>query len=392
MKRLFHSFMRPFTRSHRSIVPTGDRDHELSFHTLELILKYGLVCTPEQFPLFADAASERPAKVELLNQNIGYDTISQSRACFTLLDSLELAQEYRPSDTGPEEYWSHADLFGEFAIGLDPIEARDLGILPVVYTYRHTTFNRELPSSGLGSQVVHRLDEMRTLLAILSRVESANGLRCAAPWEMLRPLMSVLRYEPKIDRKLQDLSPADAETVFEFFDTDRIAAWNLADIVTILLSLYQTTDSTFADAPLAFFQQREWRLVHHVRLGTEWYSLGDHEEYRDPLMPKYEDARSEINDHVSDVWQRRQKDPLKYDWFRNHCWVIAKIDGKPFRDFVREIIVPSEFECRTKAILEQLPFQRKPAVSPLAEPWRIQAENGQPKIVHQRRTSPRDET
>jgi hypothetical protein len=68
------------------------------------------------------------------------------------------------------------------------------------------------------------------------------------PPEDLKRLGIRVRYQREIEAELEKIDIQNAKMIFRLFNTDRVPAWNLLDFVEIMLSLYQTTDSTMEDA------------------------------------------------------------------------------------------------------------------------------------------------
>ena len=386
--KLFHAFPRP---SHTKDVagaairskPTGE-DRANGLKILELMLRNGLLCTPETFKLYPNYNTTNVEKKVFLDPLTHHDKVVQSRACFTLLDTLELAKEYEVSGGGEQRYASHADLFGEFAIGLDPIEARELGIMPTVYYYRQDIENSRL--AGLGSQIIERLDEMRNLFSVISQIEAKAHKGKEVPGlptiSELEEMGVQVRHQKDIKAGLDNLSEADATFFFRILNTDRVPACNLADFVEIMLSLYQTTDSTIEKAPLAFFNQKEWRLVHHMMAGLVWYGMGDHPSMRDPLAEFFGDQREEIDHFIRKNFSNRSEGKVKGpSWFLNNSWVLSGREEKHFRDFVREIIVPKGYEKAAQSIVDSLYHgNTRPEIKTLPKRWRIVTENDIPRI------------
>jgi hypothetical protein len=380
--KLFHAFPRPphRTDAQGNIVrerPT-DAGRRKGLEILRLILTHGLVCTPERFKLYPNYRTENPQKLPFLRANTHHDEIIQSRACFTLLDTPELTESHSTREE------SHVDLFGEFAIGLDPLEARDLGILPTIYYYKHDMRDGSMPrTAGLGSQMVERLDEIRSVFSILSYIEAqakAGIDKIAFPSaEKLSEIGINVRFQKDIEAALAKLTKPQAALVFRLFNTDRVPAWNLVDFIEIMLSLYQTTDSTLEDAPLNFFSQKEWRLVHHMMRGLKWFSLGNHPPERNPWWREFENDIRTLKSFIGSV----SKMPRSYmTWYLDHCWVLARTETLCFRDFVREIVVPDEFHQVVTELVESLPFlSKRPEITSLAPRWRMETQGGVPRIT-----------
>ncbi|MCK1574070.1 hypothetical protein [Bradyrhizobium sp. 174] len=367
MKKLYHAFPRPPSGRPDALTASGTINGGLQ--VLSLILSHGLLCMPERFSLFSDPSSEREEKRALLSANCPQDEIYQSRACFSLLDLPELSQqiELRPSEVGPRKptvIFSHADLFGQFAIGLDPLEARNIGVLPAVYYYRAKS--AELRES-LSSQIVYRLDEIRTVLKILSFIEARANLKdlTVPNYERLTEIGMVPKYEKDVFQRLTDLSTRDARMIFELFNTDRVAGWNLVDFLTMLLSLYQNADSTIDSEPLAFFHQREWRLIHHMREGLGWFSLGQNEYYADSNASRFRRSKVAIRSFLKTRMGTLDENKMR------RFWVLAEVEGRPFRDLVREIVVPEECEHEARLLVARHTFLSEPIVSTLPRSWRL---------------------
>ena len=380
--KLFHAFPRPPHRkdAEGKIVrdqPTDD-DRYKGLEILRLILTHGLLCTPEKFKLYPNYETENEEKLKFLQAKTHHDEIVQSRACFTLLNTLELTERHETREE------AHTDLFGEFAIGLDPLEARALGIAPTVYYYRHDLGAGSRRTAGLGAQIVERLDEIRSVFSVLSYIEAqANaGIDDVAfpSAQKLKEMGIRVKFQKDIEAALAGLTTREAALIFRLFNTDRVPAWNLVDFIEIMLSLYQTTDSTIEDAPLAFFHQREWRLVHHMMPGLIWFGLGNQSHRSDPWAQEFRNDRREIRRFISGASHKSESDLA---WYFDYGWVLAGTETRHFRDFVRQIVVPEKFCQATSDLIKSIPFESAPPeITPLPAPWRIVIERGIPRITH----------
>lgn len=357
--------------------PPTDDDRRKALEVLRLILTHGLLCTPEKFKLYPNYATENEEKLKFLRAKTHHDEIVQSRACFTLLNTLELTEGHETREA------AHIDLFGEFAIGLDPLEARELGIAPTVYYYRHDMGAGSRRTAGLGSQIVERLDEIRSVFSVLSYIEAQanSGIDNVAfpSAEKLKEMGIHVKFQKDIEAALARLTAPEAALIFRLFNTDRVPAWNLVDFIEIMLSLYQTTDSTIEDAPLAFFHQREWRLVHHMMPGLIWFGLGSQSHRRDPWAQEFRNDRREIRKFISGASHKSESDLA---WYFNHSWVLAGTETRQFRDFVRQVVVPEAFCQAARDLVESIPFaSAPPEITPLPARWRIVTERGVPRIT-----------
>src|SRR5262249_18570362 len=147
--------------------------------------------------------------------------------------------------------------------------------------------------------------------------------------DMLKALELTLPFEEEVMRKVYGLSKRRRLKVFELFDIDREGALNLVSFTEMMLSLFQETDSTIDGSVLAFYQQREWRLIHHMRLGMIWYCLGQQPEFRDR-------QRRSRPLHIAQL--RRTVEILsgetRTEEYFKHCWLLEKVDGMPIRQLI----------------------------------------------------------
>ena len=284
----------------------------------------------------------------------------QSRMCFTLCEERELferfARGYSPSPQSdrPQRVASHTDLFGPFSLAVNVPAARQIGILPTAY-YSPVDANGRRYSApggrpGLHLQIIQKLKELRDLSVVLSIVERSlpvGGQRLPAE-EMLKALSIDLPYQPEILAKAYRLSETQRHELFQLFNTDRESALDLVGFIDMMLSLFQETDSFRDDSPLAFYQQREWRLIHHMRKGAMWYCLGPQPAFRNPLAPERSDAIRNLRNTIDTVGGRARND----EWFRS-CWILESLDGTPLRDFVSALIVPNRHLTRVAEIVEE---------------------------------------
>ncbi|HLG54459.1 MAG TPA: hypothetical protein VI485_03955 [Vicinamibacterales bacterium] len=276
----------------------------------------------------------------------------QSRMCFTLCEERELFQRFArgyvpPSFRGERPpLAAHADLFGAFSLAVDVPAARQIGILPATYyspvDAQGQRYNALGGSPGLHLQIIQKLKELRdvsVVLAIVERSLTVGGEQLPTD-DMLKALDIGLPYQPDIIKKAYQLSVAQRRELFELFNTDREPALSLVGFIDMMLSLFQETDSYFDGTPLAFYQQREWRLIHHMRQGALWYCLGNQPVFRNPLARARLDAIRELR---HDLGGARRDD----EYFSN-CWVLEQIDGTPLREFISCFIVPARCLATTK--------------------------------------------
>lgn len=340
---LHHCFPRPKRRT-SSTVDVENQDAR-ACAVLTSILDAGLLCAPEYLNIHANRHTTNEDKIHLLRVGEPEIRFPQSRLCFTLCSEEELYQPVvrgiEPGEAGPvggdQTPRSHADLFGPYAVCLDPIMARRIGIVPTFYFSPNDMFGSRFQTAGsqvpgLNLQVIQSLKELRELLILLALIERSvplpNGGKLP-PLELLRARGLHAPFEKKLEQRISDLALDKRREVFELFDNDRSAALGLIDFVEMMLSLFQETDSTIDGRALAFYQEREWRLVFHHRKGMVWFPLIDQPHL--PISPR---GRTEQINAIRLLLGYRDPDYLK------HCWVLEAVDGQPIREIISKIIVP----------------------------------------------------
>lgn len=304
------------------------------------LLDHGILLTPEQLSIPANPSSTRQNPPGPLK-------ITQRRACFTLLEFEEL---FAPPKSETKEV-SHVGAFGEFAVGLDPVEARLLGVMPTFYYY-HVRQNtdlfgvdnlpahargRDFTTFGPSSELLFRLAEIRSLLVSLAHIEALGAPETRAVYRIDRLLKRqfVHNSEPHVLKALSKLSPSIAKSIYSCIDTDRVPAWNLIEWLDILLNAFQVADSRDSISSLEYYQQREWRII---QLHSPFFDCY-------PLLPS----------GLSYNWSRatRRKIAAVYNTIEEHAvtqgfrfdpgniFLLAGAAGRPFGSFIRELVLPA---------------------------------------------------
>jgi hypothetical protein len=279
--------------------------------------------------------------------------------CFTLGDETDLFLPRMPGQTtgqtAKSAQASHADLFGPFTLGLEVRDARRIGILPTAYyspvDAQGNRYDETFAEPGLHLQLIQRLKELRelmTLHAIIERSLKVDGGRLPAE-EMLRTLDIDIPFHHELVEAAYALPDPQRRKIFELFDTDRETALSLISSIDMMLSMFQETDSSIDGTPLAFYQQREWRLIHHMRTGMVWYCLGDQPEFRNPLAERKAREILQLRGTLSSV----AKDGRDAAYFKS-CWVLEEIDGRPLRDFISRLVVPARCLATTVALAKNV--------------------------------------
>lgn len=306
---------------------------QMGVDILASIMSYGLILTPETLNLPKDPHAPESGEPPRT-------CFAQERACFTLVsrEDLRMPRLARHSYGDPT---SHADLFGEFAIGLDPVRARRLGVVPVMYFYEDDGY------ANMSRELLFRLRDLRTLTVALARIEGRGVMpeRDVRSEKELLEMGIVLEGEPRVAARLDMLEPDAARHVHELLDTNRVPAWNLVEWIDIALNLFQTADSRTIPGSLAYFQQREWRIV---RL------FGEHVACHLLQTPATINDDSFASVRASLRAQLQEINPNFFDDRRlNGSSLLSGAGGKPFFDFVDEIVCPALAAPAVGNLLEQ---------------------------------------
>ena len=340
---LYHCFSRV-----RNDLNNREIDRE-SLNILNSILGSGLLCTYEKIKVAIDPEADK----EIASDTLG---LPQSRCCFTLLNFEEIAKPLKRSLFQTKDEKSHVELFGDIGIGIDPIKARVLGILPTIYfaPIEHS----EIGIAGLSTQFLYRLIEAREVFAALAYVEAKVGFIDYPEGRLEFPNIAKLEedwginlsHEGDLLEKLVDLSRFEAKKVLDLFEVDRIRAAGLFDFMSMLLSAFQTADSSFINSPLEFFAQREWRLLHHNRLGMSWLSIDSGEWHGGPPKAFQKECAEEAQRIIRSKIITKYSEPKSNSILKN-TWMLCEVDGKPIQQYFQEIICPTRLLKEVKTIV-----------------------------------------
>jgi hypothetical protein len=359
---LFHSFPRPTTsKQHKTLQRSGSSLRATAECVLASLLNHGFLCTPERLRVFPDSETQNGHKQALLKAGEPEFIYSQSRLCFTLCSPEELFEsKIRGLAEGPDHpahspgaQRSHADLFGPYAVGLDPVASRQLGIVPTIYYsptdrsgHRFRSFDGGI--GGLNIQMIQRLKELRDVCILLAYIE--RGLDIGGPplpgEDILKALNLSLPFEAATEDRVRRLSIVERSRVFSLFNIDRDSALSLVSFIEMMFSLFQETDSSIDATILAFYQQREWRLIHHMREGTSWYCLGQQPLFRNPLARARAGEIAELRRLLETTSGQRRDE----SYFRA-CWLLETVDDEPIREFVTCVIAPAAGIAAVRRIL-----------------------------------------
>ncbi len=167
--------------------------------------------------------------------------------------------------------------------------------------------------------------------------------------DVLKALDLNLPFQEEVMTAVYRMTRTQRTDLFNLFNTDRDIALNLISFIDIMLSLFQETDSTIDGSMFAFYQQREWRLVHHMRDGMVWYSLGAQPSFRDPFAPHRQVQILELRNELARIMGK----PVERTYL-DHCWLLEAIDEIPIADFISSVIVPRRLQQFAARLLREV--------------------------------------
>jgi hypothetical protein len=336
-----------------------------------MIFSDGLLMTPERLRVRPYALSE------LAQLNEAPEATIQTRSCFTLSSVEGLTTPLPGLPDGAQT--SHADLFGAFGVGLDLRDARDLQINPCMYFYWPASATEET----IGAHFLYALVECKELLVMLARLHSlanpeedgsVNGVDEGIPIPRLLEAGIQFTHQPmhRLRRSLavlDGLSANELGRIVNLLDLDRRPIWNLVEMINILISTMQTADSQRGRL-LAYFQQREWRVIRLITSELAGYPLATSADMAKRELPivgrlrasylrKYEKFCSEFRLPIPPEHELRDYYLL--------AGVNKSADGRDtqdgvrlMRDYVRIVVAPKEAKETVNDIVQSYSFLAKP--------------------------------
>jgi len=293
----YHSFPRRGRGTNREV--------EVGCKMLALMCN-GLVLTPEvvkwEYP-HADGAPPRKMEVQ------------QRRLCFTELSPAELPR--------------HADEFGHFALEFEI----DVLTIPVFYIPRQVGSEGEV--TALGSILVIQIIDAMILAMRLAGVKKILEDAPLAAGEF--PCTFGFT-----ETKLQtfNLDVAETRKVIEAFTYSLTPPDMLEDSLTALLSFFYPADDIERNKTLAYYRQREWRIVGNIAVRGEELMRRPRTEFVERLL------------EIDQEFFGREFPPSSGKRLADEIYVFPGIGEKRIIEMARRIIVPDVAVGKAKSILK----------------------------------------
>jgi hypothetical protein len=283
-----------------------DREVEIGCKMLALMCN-GLVLTPEVVKWeYPHADGSPPRKMD----------IQQKRVCFTELS--------------PDELPRHADEFGHFALEFEIDVLKGLGAIPVFYIPKGTGRTGEV--TALGSVLVIQLIDAMVLAMRLAGVKKNLD---DAPFATGQFPCTFGFTETKL--QTFNLDVLETRKYIEAFTYSLTPPDMLEHSLTALLSFFYPADDIERNKALAYYRQREWRIVGNLAIRGEELMRRPSTEFIGRLL----EIDSEFFGRELASGNRRA----------DECYVYPGIGEKRLIEMVRRIIVPDAAVERAKSIV-----------------------------------------
>ncbi|PKM37564.1 MAG: hypothetical protein CVV06_05115 [Gammaproteobacteria bacterium HGW-Gammaproteobacteria-10] len=319
---------------------------------LETTLRDGLLLTPEKIKI------ERAPESKAARSGQRFSELKQTRASFALMSLEELKM---PNSNSPNLN-SHLEVFGDFAIGLDPSSSRALDISPVHYYYGRDPDDRYPMIASILSSLI----EMRELLSTLARLEERLWRNRRTMTEeqieyydaFHRANIDLLdRFGKEFNYLLEQREKVDLdalEAVFNCFPTDRRKLGYLVGSIDLLAGLLQTVDSRSLKVPMYYYSQKEWRLTQVMNETLVGYPLGYSLSREYPEVKPHRKQKKSIVKEVGELIGI----PATLDWM-NECFVVVGTTNgnRKFRDFVKVVVCPQKARGEVEKICDRLDWR-----------------------------------
>lgn len=309
---------------------------EIGTHILAMMIESGLLLTPEDLVV--------PSNPHAKNRTPPKTVFRQSRACFTLTERSSLWQPPARFRSGIDVS-SHSENFGMFAIGLDPIRARLLGAIPVAYFYT------DAQEPTIPQEILFHIRELRSLAIALARLEARSqselgGNRQVFDAKTLDAVGYTLEGDSRVMERIEAATGKEVSKAISLLDTDRPPAWNLVDWIDIVFDFFQTADSKTLPDSLAYYHQREWRIIRLFGPHVQCCRLG-----ADAVL----DGNAAMPSHERYVVRKKLK-YIDHDFFSDGrldgSAILSGAKGLPFFDYVEEIVCPVEAVSDVEVLLK----------------------------------------
>ncbi len=261
---------------------------------LELILKHGLLLTPEVLEFTEERINGEPR----------ISKATQCRACFTLINQNELKQ--------------HSKIFGSFSLEFETDVLRNLGIMPVFYVPKLTGGKY----GQIGPMAMNRIAEIQHILKTLHNLTDAIDKAPEAHDSLARHIddktMTYQLNTGELNKFIKDLPIGE--------DIRELLAF-----IQSFSSLFYPADNTRHDKEFSYYFQNEWRIIANLATKDERLST--------PLDNKQKEEITPMNpDFFQGILSTKRWKKSRIDM----CELLNVGEGKATLDLINKIYIPKE--------------------------------------------------
>lgn len=309
-RHFFHNFPRLKTGEDRSVRLVK------GMQILHTIKDVGLVLAPE-------VVNWSIPQMDGTTKNLRY---RQVRICFTELSEPELR--------------SHSRVFGEFAVQFSLDALRRLGALPVIYVPQAVEGDRLL--SSLGQTIVWMLENARYTMDQLHNLSIVSDPVTALEYAQ-RTNPEAKRVEANYTINLHntnevgeiterfDVPASTVRGVLNYLGYKTAPFQLMRGALWAVENLFYPTDDTVHGEVLAYYRQREWRLIPGIAAnGIEQMRLASADEKKRLLS---------IDERF---WTRELADDRGRFLRIDEAHVLPDFQGKTIAEWIEKVIVPAD--------------------------------------------------
>jgi hypothetical protein len=316
-RAFYHSFPRRGGMSESQTIDKG-------LQILRFIFEVGLVLAPE-FVTWRHSTEGGPEYIS---------TTRQRRMCFTELSRAELGV--------------HGRTFGSFSIEY-PIDAlRGAGALPVMYIAQK--IGAEPGLSEVGAVIVNMLGHAKYAIDLLHLLSMQSDI------DAMRKTYGQVREDYTINLRNVDDGGAQVQAIevpaktiqdiLKFIGFRNAPFDKMSGTLSAMQSLFYPTDDTYHSKELAYYRQREWRLLSGLRTGGA-----------DNSRPLSTDEAQRLVDIDPEFWTRTISDKDGSVRRIDDTHIVEFIRGKKAREMLSAVIVPpAAVDRATEIVGDSIPL------------------------------------
>jgi hypothetical protein len=272
---------------------------------LQTIANIGLVLAPEVVQW----------NIPLANGTTKQIRHRQTRICFTELSRPELPD--------------HARKFGPFSLEFSLGTLRESAVLPVIYMPQNIGGERNMSSAG--AMMVWMFEMVRYTLEQLEQLKTLSSLQSSPE----RPVAEnyTLNLQNQNDENLIDrqftVEARIVRGVLDYLGYKNAPFELMRGAVQVAQALFYPTDDAIHDQQLAYYRQREWRMIPGFAAG----GVGNSRTLSDP-------EKNTLAEIDPNFWLRELQDDKGRFRRIDEAHVIEKLGGLPIKSVVNAVLVP----------------------------------------------------